>query len=179
MENEKNQIIIKEINHWKESKLLPPEYCDFLLALYTYGDQPEDNNQVGKSRWGRILFILDMILLLLLLPITFFVVLSMEANLIVEASIFIASLLLVAVHLYFYRKNNTVYVHLPIILFFLIFLIANISIVQQLFDQGWLLNLTIVFHCVIWVIVGYISKLYYLIASGIIGSLMIIGMIVI
>lgn len=34
MELEKRKIIVKEINHWRRSKLLPEQYCDFLSNLY-------------------------------------------------------------------------------------------------------------------------------------------------
>ncbi|RXZ77148.1 hypothetical protein EBB07_33265 [Paenibacillaceae bacterium] len=34
METERRAIIVKEIEHWRRSKLLPDQYCDFLLNLY-------------------------------------------------------------------------------------------------------------------------------------------------
>jgi len=34
MNQERRQIIVKEIDHWRRSKLLPDQYCDFLLNLY-------------------------------------------------------------------------------------------------------------------------------------------------
>jgi hypothetical protein len=34
MEQERRMIIIREIEHWRRSKLLPEQYCDFLLNLY-------------------------------------------------------------------------------------------------------------------------------------------------
>jgi len=34
MDQEKRAIIVKEIEHWQRSKLLPDHYCDFLLNLY-------------------------------------------------------------------------------------------------------------------------------------------------
>ena len=38
MENPKKQIILNEILFWKQNKLLPEQYCDFLLKLYTEGE---------------------------------------------------------------------------------------------------------------------------------------------
>lgn len=35
MDQEKRKIIVKEIEHWRSSRLLPEQYCDFLLNLYT------------------------------------------------------------------------------------------------------------------------------------------------
>ncbi|MBM7565664.1 hypothetical protein GT003_25055 [Paenibacillus sacheonensis] len=34
MDQERRKTIIKEIEHWERSKLLPGQYCDFLLNLY-------------------------------------------------------------------------------------------------------------------------------------------------
>lgn len=34
MDQAKRDIIVKEIEHWQRSKLLPDHYCDFLLNLY-------------------------------------------------------------------------------------------------------------------------------------------------
>ncbi|MFX3633658.1 MAG: hypothetical protein ACE3L7_25235 [Candidatus Pristimantibacillus sp.] len=39
MNEERRQIILKEIDHWRRSKLLPDQYCDFLLNLYLDHDQ--------------------------------------------------------------------------------------------------------------------------------------------
>ncbi|MCM3710868.1 hypothetical protein [Sporosarcina luteola] len=38
MNVQRKKIIIAEINYWKQNKLLPEHYCDFLLTLYTQGD---------------------------------------------------------------------------------------------------------------------------------------------
>lgn len=40
MDQERRKVIVKEIEHWQQSKLLPDQYCDFLLNLYL-----EDNEE--------------------------------------------------------------------------------------------------------------------------------------
>jgi hypothetical protein len=47
MEEDKRKIIVKEIEHWRKSRLLPEQYCDFLLNLYL-----EDGQEKTKSRMG-------------------------------------------------------------------------------------------------------------------------------
>lgn len=42
MNEERRQTIVKEIDYWSRSKLLPQQYCDFLLNLYVDPDQEED-----------------------------------------------------------------------------------------------------------------------------------------
>ncbi|MDN4607041.1 hypothetical protein [Sporosarcina highlanderae] len=41
MGTERKKIIITEINYWKENKMLPEHYCDFLITLYTQGEQEQ------------------------------------------------------------------------------------------------------------------------------------------
>ena len=39
MNETRKKIIIQEIKYWKKSKLLPEKYCDFLLTLYSGGEE--------------------------------------------------------------------------------------------------------------------------------------------
>ena len=43
MNQEQKKLIIQEIRNWKESRILPAEYCDFLMNLYAEGDQFSSN----------------------------------------------------------------------------------------------------------------------------------------
>ncbi|WP_052487062.1 hypothetical protein [Gordoniibacillus kamchatkensis] len=47
MEQEKKAIVVKEIEHWRRSRLLPEHYCDFLLNLYTEQAGPKH----GGGSW--------------------------------------------------------------------------------------------------------------------------------
>ena len=38
MTNQRKQIIVNEIAFWKQNKMLPEHYCDFLTSLYKGGD---------------------------------------------------------------------------------------------------------------------------------------------
>jgi hypothetical protein len=42
---EQKKLILKEIQRWKESRLLPAEYCDFLMNLYAEGDSLAADNK--------------------------------------------------------------------------------------------------------------------------------------
>ncbi|CAM3120583.1 hypothetical protein FITA111629_04735 [Filibacter tadaridae] len=46
MNPQRKRIIISEIKYWKQNKLLPGHYCDFLITLYTQGE--EENEQAEK-----------------------------------------------------------------------------------------------------------------------------------
>jgi len=47
MDQERRKVIVKEIDYWQRSKLLPDHYCDFLLNLYL--DQEAERPRQG---WG-------------------------------------------------------------------------------------------------------------------------------
>lgn len=53
MEQDRRAIVLKEIQHWSRSKLLPEQYCEFLLNLYSDPDTPrpapQPNHAVGKA----------------------------------------------------------------------------------------------------------------------------------
>lgn len=53
MNQERRQIIVKEINYWQRNKLLPDHYCDFLLNLYADQDEKqysdEQSTSIGKA----------------------------------------------------------------------------------------------------------------------------------
>lgn len=53
MNQERRQIIVREIEHWRRSRLLPDQYCDFLLNLYADPDEPREaappTHAVGKA----------------------------------------------------------------------------------------------------------------------------------
>jgi hypothetical protein len=54
MNHEQKHVILQEIRFWKQSKLLPSEYCDFLMNLYGEGDSfTADQTENKESRPKR------------------------------------------------------------------------------------------------------------------------------
>lgn len=50
MTNPRKKIILNEILFWKQNKLLPEHYCDFLAALYTEGADIEELEPVQHPK---------------------------------------------------------------------------------------------------------------------------------
>ncbi|MFD0958653.1 hypothetical protein [Paenibacillus chungangensis] len=48
----RKEIIVKEIQHWRRSKVLPDQYCDFLLNLYRDPDT-DSGSDSGQDAPGR------------------------------------------------------------------------------------------------------------------------------
>lgn len=53
MDEKRKTIIIKEIMTWKENRMLPEQYCDYLLTLYTEGDHPQQSNSKKSKKYFR------------------------------------------------------------------------------------------------------------------------------
>ncbi|MGG4264267.1 hypothetical protein [Peribacillus simplex] len=51
MDEMRKKIIIQEINSWKESRMLPEQYCNYLLALYCQGELlPANSHKTGSDK---------------------------------------------------------------------------------------------------------------------------------
>lgn len=65
MDADKRKIIVQEIDRWRRSKLLPEQYCDFLLNLYLDEDTPREkfswnglsSTSILNSHWRAWVFI--------------------------------------------------------------------------------------------------------------------------
>ncbi|ASS76071.1 hypothetical protein CIG75_14645 [Tumebacillus algifaecis] len=89
MNQDQKKLMIQEIKKWKESRLIPTEYCDFLLNLYAEGDSfshdqqvksKQVNNKQESSNWktslnsgvlGKVLLVIVGVLLFLIFALNF------------------------------------------------------------------------------------------------------------
>lgn len=83
MQDQRKTIIVKEIAYWKENKMLPEHYCDYLLTLYTEGNGVEENT-ISKKRSG---FLLSSLLFFSFIPITIFLLYFTELSFILQMAI--------------------------------------------------------------------------------------------
>lgn len=78
MDDSNKQLILKEIETWRKSRLLPAEYCDFLSNLYAEGESLQSDSLPQPWRpsieWKRLLLSLagSTILVMLVLHFTSF-----------------------------------------------------------------------------------------------------------
>lgn len=167
---ERKEIIINEIKHWKETKLLPERYCDFLLMLYTQGEDQQETTNTSKPL-GSIWFVLDLFFLMLLLPVTSYFLVIETTGLWLKITLILITIIIAIVHILYFYKNKSLVIHIPIIVLFTTLLTGSIA-----FNAFFALSMywVIAFHCFMWIIVGYWKKLYYLIISGVLGLIILL-----
>ncbi|WP_368652100.1 hypothetical protein AB4Y30_10055 [Ornithinibacillus sp. 4-3] len=128
MAENRHKIIIQEIEHWKKNKLLPVEYCDYLLALYTQG---EGSNSEQKQ--GNILLFIYITILLLLLPLSFLFTAVFPISLLIKLSV-LTSIFILSVILYisFFRNKEGILQYFSLIISFMLSLFILTFISQEL-----------------------------------------------
>lgn len=178
MSNQKKQIIMNEITFWKQNKLLPEHYCDFLMTLYSEGNQAEEisgnsknavrNVEKRKKMTVATFFpVVAAIIVLLLFTIQY------EWVVIAIAGIFAALCLIGAI--YFANKNNLLATMLQLATA-LAALGVTLKVCTTYFaGNNEMLFILLLVNCVFWLLSGLIMKITYFTISGALGLIVIIG----
>jgi hypothetical protein len=171
MSDNRKEIIVKEIYYWKETKLLPEQYCNFLLALYTEGEQV-NGKKVGKRSTKRKFFLAYTPLLLI--PIGIFIYFT-ELSFFLQMTLYALLLLFgFGASFYFFRKATDFIV--PMISTALIALLCSVDFVTYVFpNSGISLYAIIILNCIAWFLIGRKAKLLSFVISSILGLLLLIG----
>ncbi|MEH7379925.1 hypothetical protein V7138_05530 [Bacillus sp. JJ1533] len=168
MNQDRKKIIINEILYWRENKLLPEAYCNFLLSLYTEGEGVEPTQPTGNSKNKTNIFLLG---IGLLLPVLFLVTYFTEISPILQMVINFIFIIICTLGLILNRKNPF-FVHIGSIIIALFILLLSVNVSDYLFKgYGNYLSVVILLNCFCWVIVGIFSKKKYFLIAGVLGSI--------
>lgn len=162
MNKQRKETIVQEIEYWKRNRLLPDQYCDYLMALYTEG---EGVKNTAKRR--KVFSFLFACLISLLVPITFLVIYFTEMPVHLQMLLVTFFVLLSIIGYFIFRKEES-FIHIPVFVTALLILIFSIKSLEILSFQLPLTFTVITFQTVVWFIIGYIKKWYYLNISAII-----------
>ncbi|MEI4769518.1 hypothetical protein WAX74_07645 [Psychrobacillus sp. FJAT-51614] len=179
MSLQRKQIILNEIAFWKQNKLLPEHYCDFLTALYAQGEnavveeKEKSSKAVLSKEKGKIrmaYLILGIITSILIGSLIFMTSLAFIP--IILAGVVIVSFLYIAFKL---AKNKSVITPILMVCSALLLLGASFKIWDVYFvDYPYVLIGLIIGNCLIWLFSGLLLKLVYFSISGIIGIVFIL-----
>ena len=177
MNEQRKKIIISEIQYWKQKKLLPAHYCDFLIALYARGNESEDELEITQSvlekekkRQGRIIGTL--LILGVILSAGIFVFDKYPILMLGLSGMILMVFLLYPILNPIIRKSAI----LPFIYISSAMLLLSMSLkLWNVFfsDQSMLLVGLLILNCILWLFAGRFLKLLYFTLSGAIGILLI------
>ncbi|UQW98674.1 hypothetical protein M2M59_06580 [Rummeliibacillus sp. G93] len=182
MNSQKKEVILSEIAFWKENKLLPEHYCDFLTTLYTAGEDSKDFSidEVSASTsilakgsvkmiWKKSLTIAGILLLLIAL-------FYLQAPLVfIPLAISIAAIIGIIILIFRLSPNRAIsttfaYATIALLLFGISIKGANIFFE----GQSMVLYGVLIGNCVLWIISGIWLHLIYFLISGGLGLLVLI-----
>ncbi|MER2192025.1 MAG: hypothetical protein ABS951_13775 [Solibacillus sp.] len=173
MSNQRKQIVLNEIAFWKQNKLLPEHYCDFLSTLYTEGNHEDEKRKANRGasikgkekRRNRTLSTVFISIAVLMVLMLF----AMEIEWMVIAIVgfvaiggFLATLILA-------NKKNALAPMLQVATA-LLFLGVTVKVCMTYFaGNNTALYSSLAINCVLWLISGLLTKLHYFTVSGILG----------
>lgn len=171
MNKERKDIIVNEIQLWKQNNMLPDQYCDFLLALYTEGDAPDVPSKKKEMDAGRIAGIFAVLLLTgLFLFVTYFT----EIPFILQTAIlafFVGGILFV--HFYYLRKVLSPSFILAI--FAVLALLYTVKLQEAFFGNDRISLYVVLFlNCLSWLFGGLKKRVAFFWISGLVGIVIII-----
>ncbi|WP_404443743.1 hypothetical protein LG307_15380 [Sutcliffiella horikoshii] len=173
MNKQRKETIIQEIGYWKRNRLLPEQYCDYLLALYTEGEGEE---QPAKGK-GKLFSIFFACLISLFVPITFLVIYFTEMPVHLQM-LLVTFFVLLSLFGYFVFRKEQSFIHIPVFVIALLVLIFSIKSLEVLSFQLPLTFIIITFQILMWFTIGYMKKWYYLNISAIIMMIIFVANII-
>ncbi len=173
---DRKKIIIQEIKYWKKSRLLPEQYCNFLLSLYSEGEETGYKKAEQEKNKIKLLSLMMTILAVALFGLTFLVIYFTDFSPFLQTGLvifFSAILFLMAAQSK--RFNNQMIVHLYILLGMLILFFATIHSIGFLFPNSKIaITGAVIISCLVWLLIGKKYNLKYLMISGGLGFVIII-----
>ena len=105
MNETRKKIILHEIKYWKQSKLLPEQYCDFLLTLYSGGEEAITPLKKERSRSLHIPIWIFTVLFFTILFVNYFTEIAMGLQITLTA----LAIIIFGYFIYRYFENALLY----------------------------------------------------------------------
>ncbi|MBS4217125.1 hypothetical protein KHA96_02215 [Bacillus sp. FJAT-49711] len=169
MNTERKKIILNEISFWKQNKMLPEHYCNYLIALYTEGEEQLQ----AKVEKRKFFFSMDIFFSLLFLSIigTMIVITYITDVSFGMQTLFLALFVFILVVSFFiFRKKRRNGLLIFITGAFLL-LLFTIQINNAFFSSSKKsLYIMLLANCLIWLFGGIWRKQLFFIIAGTIAT---------
>lgn len=175
LNKQRKEVIIKEISYWKQSKLLPEHYCNYLLALYSEGENNVETESVINKRSYIKPFIAYTVPLFV--PVMFLVTYFTELSVELQMLLLMIFALLSSVVYFFFRKEKQ-YIHIPAIVIAILLLYWNIMLLDYFHFTGNWYFVAIAIHSSCWLSVGWKMKWHYFSVAAFISFICLLAFII-
>lgn len=169
MTEDRINTIINELHYWKKNKMLPAVYCDFLLALYTNGD---DYSEEKSTKRLPLLKIIQLFLLVLLVPVAIVVIYSTFFQHYIQFGVLMLFILYSFWQVRELKLQQHYFYHLSFAIFLLIIFLTTIFLSNTYIVTNWIEQLIIIMNFACWFILGRKMNIKYLPIASIFGILL-------
>ncbi|QGH34956.1 hypothetical protein GI584_13315 [Gracilibacillus salitolerans] len=163
MDEERKQTIINEINYWKTHQLLPNQYCDFLLALYTEGEGAKEENREAKQAPYFLLFYF-LNTLLILLP---FLIFQAADDLFIQMVGIVVTQCIALIMIKFFSRHDGLQDSYAVMIFFVVFLFSTVLWMNDYIRIWWTTYIWIFINSISWITFGKLKKQFFLQVAGV------------
>jgi hypothetical protein len=170
----KKQIIINEIEWWKESHLLPEQYCNYLLALYTEGSINEQKKRLHKSKQQKHEKWLVGIILLFL-PAILLVIYFTELSFVLQMLLYSLFVLVCLGSVLFFVKKRFLLHGLLIVSALCLLFISYKTTIHYFPNNMPIMTVLLIFQCVVWLITGILLRIPYFKIAGALGFFIVLA----
>ncbi|WP_226085366.1 hypothetical protein [Mesobacillus sp. S13] len=171
MDDHRRKIITYEIKYWKQNRMLPDHYCDFLLNLYTEGSEEAE---LPKQKRPRSITGLGSFILIGLLSLSVFLFYFTELSLFLQTAfiIFFAITTLSAV---LYMLKKSFFDLIPLLTSALLLLITSVQAAEIIFPElPLLLYIVAGLNCILWIAAGSKWNMVSFKLSGTLGLIVLV-----
>ncbi|MFC7060658.1 hypothetical protein [Halobacillus seohaensis] len=159
----RTEIIVKEIYYWKQNKLLPAEYCNFLLALYTEGEEITEEASTNRIESNNNPLVYGYVsVILMLVPFSFLVIYFTELGIILQTgllSLFVGIAFIAYRYVFCYIK---LYIHFSILILLFLLLLLTVHVAGYWGATNFIVYVLVGAHCIFWFLLGRLKQYRYL-----------------
>lgn len=168
MNDQRKKIILNEILYWKQNRMLPDTYCDYLLALYSEG---KESLQMKTSKTSYLVPALFLIFIFLsALIVNYFT----EINPVMQMSLYIFLISLILGIIY-YRKLSDLTLLFSLVGLALIVLLLTVRVWEVFFpNKDLILYMFLLMNSTGWYVIGQKINAQYFKISSVLGGIVIL-----
>ena len=171
MNDHRKKIILNEIHYWKQNRMLPDTYCDYLLALYSEGE--ESLQMKNHDLTPKRSYLLPALFLIFIFVSALIVNYFTEINPLMQMSLYIFLISLILGIIY-YRKVSDLTLLFSLVGLALVVLLLTVRVWEVFFpNKDLILYLILLMNSTGWFVIGQKINAQYFKVSSVLGGIVI------
>lgn len=176
MDEKRKETIIKEIKYWRKSKLLPEQYCDFLLTLYSEGEEAVvDSKEKVASSFLTMRSLLPFIMVQAMFFLAVLIIYFTDFSIVMQIMIGIFFTIAIVFIANKVKAQYLLLTYLFLLMAALLLFLLTVHIVVNVFQANSLYLAAATFvHCIVWFLIGWKWRIRFFTVAGVLGMIVLL-----